>query len=64
MINLRNILSKIYANRTAEELYSWLDNQGLQVTFKRVVSQLNSLLKDEELLIKKLQKPSNWSHCY
>jgi hypothetical protein len=55
MINLREMLSTIYADKTAEELYAWLEDQQLLEPFKRVVTQLNAIISEEEKLLKSCQ---------
>ena len=52
MLNIRDILSSLYANRSAEDLYIWLGKQGLLDSFKRIVSQLNAVVEDEETLLR------------
>lgn len=51
MVNIRDILSTLYADRSAEDLYAWLNEQELLEPFKRVAIQLNSIITDEESLI-------------
>jgi hypothetical protein len=55
MLNIRNILSTLYANRSAEELYIWLEEQNLLESFKRVIAQLNSVIQEENALLNKYQ---------
>lgn len=52
MVNIREILSSLYANRSAEDLYVLLEQWDVLESLKRVATQLNSIIQNEEILIK------------
>lgn len=52
MIKLPNLLNDLYANRSAEELVTWLNSYELLDVVKRTVTQLNRVISDQNKLAK------------